>query len=464
MRRIASVTLATLLMLTLSPLLASGAENAKPKEKAAAPASVSVLTDTYGGVRMDVQPGEVKKETPKDGRPENKIILDRAKLKEAFGRLKDQGAQQPAVTAVIPASESTVKIHIADAVLEEARQAAPGAFLVLQLPEVSYKLPVGISAKAAEELKVPAANVTVVVTIKAMPESALGTARNRLSEAGATEVLPAPVDFKVTAQRTNGQTVDLTRSGSAYVERVLTLPASVDSSTVTAVTYANGEISFVPAVFSYNKATVLSPAGGWFTVVSSKKEFTDTAGHWAEADIRLLASKLLVKGTSATEFSPDKPVTRAEFAVMLSRALGLSDNRGAAAKYSDIGKYTWFAGPVGAASAAGLVEGYDDGTFKPNARISREQMAVMLTKALSYGSKLRGLEESPGSAEPAPAVYEDSAKISSWAAAPVNEALKAGLMQGLTESKFAPKENATRAQAVALLKRLLISLQLINSN
>ncbi|WP_426450976.1 S-layer homology domain-containing protein [Paenibacillus sp. S-38] len=461
MRRIASLTLASLFMFTLSPLLAHGAEPAKAK--GTAPAAVSVLTDTYGGVRMDVQPGEVKKETPKDGRPENKIVLDRSKLKEAFGQLKGKTAEHPAVTAVIPSTESTVKIHIADAVLEEARKAVPGAYLVLQLPNVSYKLPVDFSEKAAEELKVPSANVTVIVTIKSMPESALGTARERLKDAGATEILPAPVDFKITGQRSNGQTVDLTRSGSSYVERVLTLPASVDPSTVTAVTYANGEISFVPALFNYNQATVLSPGGGWFTVVSSSKEFTDTTGHWAEADIHLLASKLLVKGTSASEFSPDKPVTRAEFAAMLTRALGLPDNRGASAKYSDVGKYTWFAGPVGAASAAGLVDGYDDGTFKPNARISREQMAVMLTKALAYGSGLQGVQPTGDLSAVSIPVFQDGAKIASWASAPVTEALAAGLMEGVTPEKFAPKENATRAQAVVLLKRLLISLKLINA-
>ncbi|MGF7033903.1 hypothetical protein J2T17_004851 [Paenibacillus mucilaginosus] len=460
MRRIASLTLTSLLMLSLSPLLAHGAEPAKPKGSASP--AVSVLTDTYGGVRMEVQPGEVKKETPKDGRPENKVILDRTKLKEAFGRLKDQAAGQPAVTAVIPSTESTVKIHIADAVLDEARQTVPGAYLLLQLPEVSYKLPVGFSAKAAEELKVPPANVTVIVTIKSMPDSALGTARERLKAAGASEILPAPVDFKITGQRTNGQTVDLTRVGSAYVQRVLTLPASVDPSTVTAVTYANGEISFVPALFNYNQATVLSPGGGWFTIVSSSKEFTDTAGHWAEADIRLLASKLLVKGTSASEFSPDKPVTRAEFAAMLTRALGLPDNRGASAKYSDVGKYTWFAGPVGAASAAGLVDGYDDGTFKPNARISREQMAVMLTKARAYGSGLQGLPKTVDLSAVSIPVFEDGAKIASWASEPVTEVLAVGLMEGVTPEKFAPKENATRAQAVVLLKRLLVSLKLVN--
>ncbi len=187
-----------------------------------------------------------------------------------------------------------------------------------------------------------------------------------------------------------------------------------------------------------------------YTVMAYRKRFTDTASHWAYADVDVMASKHVVKGVSATAFNPDGKVTRAEFAAMVVRALGLPEAPDAAT-FSDVPAGAWYAGVVGAAAKAGVVTGMGDGTFRPNDRISREQMAVMVARAL----KAAGKSVSPERVSAILAGFSDRGRISAWAREGVAAAADAGVVKGLPNGSFAPKAEATRAEAAAMLKRYL---------
>ena len=80
-----------------------------------------------------------------------------------------------------------------------------------------------------------------------------------------------------------------------------------------------------------------------YAVVSSTKTFDDITKHWAKLDIELLASKLIVNGSTAIHFSPDANITRIEFTALLVRALGLSPDPSAAI-FKDTKVEDWFAG------------------------------------------------------------------------------------------------------------------------
>ncbi|MBU7006555.1 S-layer homology domain-containing protein [Phosphitispora fastidiosa] len=125
-----------------------------------------------------------------------------------------------------------------------------------------------------------------------------------------------------------------------------------------------------------------------YTVIENKKSFADTAGHWAQDDINILASKLIISGKTQDIFAPDKEITRAEFAAILVRALALQPNV-KNAKFSDVPSGAWHEAAVAAAEEYGIITGYTDGTFRPNAKVTNEEAAAMLIRDLRVAVMIR---------------------------------------------------------------------------
>ncbi|WP_434006915.1 S-layer homology domain-containing protein [Paenibacillus konkukensis] len=148
-----------------------------------------------------------------------------------------------------------------------------------------------------------------------------------------------------------------------------------------------------------------------------------------------------------SSFAPQRDITRAEFAALLVRALGLTET--ASAKFSDVQPGDWFAGAVGAASQAGLVDGFENGSFQPEASITREQMAVMIARAMNAAGK-----RADGSLASL-SRFADAQSIGSWAREAVAQAVNAGIINGVTADDFAPSAEASRAEAAVMLKRML---------
>ena len=173
--------------------------------------------------------------------------------------------------------------------------------------------------------------------------------------------------------------------------------------------------------------------------------YTDTAGHWAQADIEEMAERGIVSGVTETTFEPDRDITRAEFATLMAKALNLPLD--ASAAFEDVRGDEWYVSYVNAAAEAGLIIGYD-GYFRPDEVITREEMAVIVVKAGTLLGK--ALEERGGNDR-----FVDKDDIASWANESVDIAASNGLISGMTPDRFAPHENTTRAQAVSVIKRLL---------
>ncbi|MEC0305426.1 choice-of-anchor I family protein [Paenibacillus lautus] len=146
-----------------------------------------------------------------------------------------------------------------------------------------------------------------------------------------------------------------------------------------------GTFRFVPAAattWNGKPAIEVKHAGNAiYALLQYKKTFTDLNGHWAKAEIESMASKLLVNGVNANSYAPGKVITRAEFTAMLVRAMGLSPIIESGA-FKDVQDDAAYAGEIGAASRYGLVEGGTGGDFSPNAGMTRAEMAVMITRAM----------------------------------------------------------------------------------
>lgn len=183
------------------------------------------------------------------------------------------------------------------------------------------------------------------------------------------------------------------------------------------------------------------------------KGFTDIDGHWAEIDIRHLADRGLLKGYPDGTFRPDNPVARVEFTAMLARLLGPGAGGSVTGlPFKDAGEIPrWARSAVALACSRGLAVGYEDNTFRPNSRITREEAAVLLVRA--YGI-LKGLPGQPAEAPP----YADRGAVSRWAREDVGRARQLGLLGGRPGNRFAPGDNITRAETAAALNRLLFKL------
>ncbi|WP_313642020.1 S-layer homology domain-containing protein [Paenibacillus sp.] len=168
----------------------------------------------------------------------------------------------------------------------------------------------------------------------------------------------------------------------------------------------------------------------------------------------MLASRLILTGQSTDTFAPQKSVSRAEFAAMLIRSLGLVAGNTTTA-FSDVSDLSWYAADARAAAALGLVQGYEDGTFRPNASFTREQMAVMAARALKLLNL--GAGTNPGTN-----AFTDSSSISSWAKEAVYVLTAKEIMKGQSAGNFAPGNDTIRAEAAVILARLLKVAGLLN--
>lgn len=174
-------------------------------------------------------------------------------------------------------------------------------------------------------------------------------------------------------------------------------------------------------------------------------KFSDTATHWARTSIEQAVKLGIVNGYSDGSFRPNAIVTRGEFAVMISRALGL-DGEGDASKLQDFGSIpSWAQVHVARAVAAGIIGGFEDATFRAGGHLTRAQLAVIIARAA--GLKLDAANASLS--------FTDTASIPTWARQEIAAAVKAGLVQGKDGNRFDPDATATRAEALTLIIRLL---------
>jgi hypothetical protein len=183
------------------------------------------------------------------------------------------------------------------------------------------------------------------------------------------------------------------------------------------------------------------------TAPAAASTFSDVpSSFWGYDAISSLSGKGIISGYPDGTFRPDNEVTRAEFATMLVKALGLSAS-GTASQFMDVTAGDWYYNSVNSTVSAGLVSGMGNGLFAPNALVTREQMAVMVAEALGRKAPTidgTGLD-----------TFTDQPDVSTWAVTGLEEAVKAGIITGIIPDTLAPLDNATRAQAAEMIYKLL---------
>lgn len=193
-------------------------------------------------------------------------------------------------------------------------------------------------------------------------------------------------------------------------------------------------------------AVVNAPTTGEGTA-TPMTDFSDINGHWAAASIREAAGLGIVKGYADGTFHPAAQVTRAEFAAMLVRMLKPASEHASTTSslsaFTDGDKIgTWARDAIAQASALGWIKGNADGSFRPNASITRAEMAVMVSRALA------------STIVTADVSFSDAAVIPAWAQEAAAYMQQSGWMTGRANGAFDPLSVTTRAEAAQVLMRV----------
>ncbi|WP_339246668.1 DUF4350 domain-containing protein [Paenibacillus sp. FSL F4-0243] len=398
----------------------------------------------------------VTTEVGKDGVTYDKVSVDANSLTKALQ------AHAQAVLGV-QVSTNPIKIELPLQAFAPTDGSRKGSSLLIQNNGYFYNLPSSVipSAELISSLGVDMKDITITIVISKVDDQ-LASLINQAANRKNASLISQALKFEITAEG-NGKMIKINNFGTYYVSRGINLNTVLDPRVSTGVRYdeATGELVFVPTFFTVKGnetvAEMKRNGNSTYTVIHSDVTFNDIKGHWAQSDIELLASKLIVKGETSTRFAPEQQITRAEFAALLVRSLGL-DAQGTTVKFKDVKASDWFYGAVAAATDAKIVNGLEDNSFHPLAPISREEMAVMTLRALTYA----GYTSSAANPSNVLASYKDKGSIGSWAEASVSELIANQVMNGMTETTFAPKALATRAQAVKILKQSLQSIKFIN--
>ncbi len=333
------------------------------------------------------------------------------------------------------------------------------ATLIVQTDSATYTLPATeINIEAVSQqlgTNVSLADINVTVSISTPSDSMVQVIENAGDDSGFTLMVPA-VAYTITCTY-GDQTVNVS-SFNAYVERTIAIPDGVDHTKITTavVVEPDGTVRHVPTeiveIDGAYYAVINSLTNSVYTLIHNDVEFADVEGHWAKDAIDNMASRTIINGDGNGNFRPDRNITRAEFAAIVVRALGLAEGMGEN-KFRDVSSQDWYCGYVETAITYGIISGYEDNTFRPNVQITREQAMTIIARAMKitklntelYDSDITTLLDN----------YTDAVDISNYARENAAACVKAGIISGKGNETLAPTDNMTRAEVSVIVQRLL---------
>lgn len=184
--------------------------------------------------------------------------------------------------------------------------------------------------------------------------------------------------------------------------------------------------------------------------------FSDVKNHANKAAIEALASRGIINGMGQGTFMPNKTMTRAEFAAIVTRALGLTakDTK----VFSDVPSSKWYAGYIGTANSSGIVNGVGNGKFNPEGTITRQEAAAMVARA----AKLCGLDAAMDAAATKDmlAQFGDYRSVASWAKEPMAFCYSVNILDQ-SALKIEPTKAILRCEIAQMLYNMLTAAELI---
>lgn len=412
------------------------------------------------------------------------VLPNEAAYNQEVAAAVSEGQARIGITAATSVQGTQLSISIADSDLQKALTEAkqlPTAFVIgaaskdsteaqLKLTAAQVKLlkdaPAGSSivfswneasiASPLTPLELIPTGAEYLITIK-KDESSKSKFMEQVKD---TTILGTPYAFEASSL-SNGVATSLKLKADQVFTRSFLVGKGIDTSAAGALYIDGGKVYPIPAKITpvsdgASIVTISRPGFSTYAVATRHMTFGDIEKSWAKDQIQSLADKFILNGTSEYTYSPESNVTRAQFASMLVRALGLQ-KQAALNPFSDVSSSDWFASEVTAAYDAGLVTG-SAGQFMPNATITRQDLTVMLARAF----KLINLQKPT---KPVLRSYADAAQFSDYAQESIQIVTAAGLMEGVeSEGRFyfEPAHATTREAAAKVLFGLLQAAKRIN--
>ncbi|GGI45545.1 hypothetical protein GCM10008018_12700 [Paenibacillus marchantiophytorum] len=370
-----------------------------------------------------------KPELPKDA-----VVIKNEDMKDG----------QSTVSVELPEGKNRLIIPV-----EQAKQ-LNGRSLQVQDENVKLTVPGELLKSASNLLPAPDDKAEITVSIEAVEAAQAERTLKEASrkEGGIYKLGGQMVDLSIFATDADGKQFALAKLAKP-VTMTFPIPAGMDSKLAGIYEIKeDGSLVYLGGkrVSGNTAIEVGIDRLSQYAVLSLEKTYNDvTNQHWAFSTIRELSAQHIVNGAVDATFAPGKDISRAEFAALLTRTLGLSSAD--TSPFGDVTEKDWYAKEVAAAYKAGIISGNEQRAFEPNRSITREEMAVMLVRAYEHrtGSKLETSSEASS----------DASEISDWALPFVNSALQAKLLSGRQEGLFVPDEHTTRAEAAQAIYNLL---------
>ena len=185
-------------------------------------------------------------------------------------------------------------------------------------------------------------------------------------------------------------------------------------------------------------------------IISQGRTFADIQNHANRSQIEALAERGIINGRSDTTFAPNETMTRAEFAAIITRGLNLPTVQ--TEVFDDVSSYAWYYGAVSTAFFYEIVTGTSPTTFNPNGTITRQEAAVMVSRA----ARLVGMDTELSSAATLNilAMFGDYRTAADWAWSALAFCYREGILDD-TEFYIEPQEAITRAEIASMLYNLL---------
>ncbi|KEQ24100.1 S-layer homology domain-containing protein [Paenibacillus tyrfis] len=395
----------------------------------------------------------------------SKTTIDDKKAAELLKGLNKESTQ---LVVEIPGKADAVQAEFTRDSFKALAGGLGNAKLVIKSEGASLELPKSVIEQLVAELSAANEKGSVIVSFTKADQALEKAVVDVLAQTGAS-VVSKLVDFKIEVITAEGKIKEI-NALPTYAARTLEIgdvSAEMSASQLAGLVIDknSGQYYPIPAIFTNRdgkwQGTLYRKGNSLYTIVRQSKTFNDIAPeHYAKGAIETLASKFIVSGYPDGSFASVRPVTRAELASMLTKALGLIPDQASQAQFSDVKASDWYSIPIASAAASGLIAGYEDGTFRPDTPVTRQELVVMLQRAVIYA----GLADSSSGVNNAKSAqsYRDQDQIAEWAKDAVFLSNQLGIVQGFEDSSFRPQAQADRGQVSIMLYRMMKAVNFIN--
>lgn len=284
------------------------------------------------------------------------------------------------------------------------------------------------------------------------------------------KIINEPTEFTI-LYKTATNTYAVTKYSTPNAKRFSIKPSEANNRHVTIVRVeTSGKVNPVPTKTIQKDGDFYLEAmtrnNGVYAVISGTRSFSDTP-KWAETAVNALASRMVLQGVDAAPFRAVDAVSRAEVAEMVTRALGVLTDKSGASNFFDVTLTDWYFPSISIATEYGLIRGYGDNTFRPEKKITRQEVMSIMARVIRF-IKGSSTETQPTmsmtEANQILSRFADSNTVSEWAKIDMAECIKAGVVKGDDLGNLKPLDNITRVQMAQLIYNLLTQYDLINKD